>query len=53
MPEEIWIVLNTTGEIIFEPLTIEVALEWIDRMYLKIVSIIDDGTDLQYMVIPA
>lgn len=53
MPEEIWIVLNTTGEIIFEPLTIEIALEWIDMMYLKIVSIKDDGTDLQYVVVPA
>ena len=52
MPEEIWIVLNTTGEIIYEPLTIEVALEWIDWLNLKIVSIIDDGTDLQYAVVP-
>ncbi len=52
MPDEIMIVLNTTGEIIFEPFSIEHALVWIDDHFLKIVSIEDDATDLSYMVIP-
>lgn len=52
MPDEIMIVLNTTGEIIFEPFTIERALEWIDEQFLKIVSIEDDASDLYYMVVP-